>query len=181
MSMQGFPKSAQAYIVSLFSLVPWHSLLCRSVSYPATRLDGCRSGLLLAGGASVLSVPVVGFQRPNENSTQNATMSLGLVPTFLLLLAFGPLVGSLAGAMTAMVSTMYPRRSLPVQILFSVSAVVLSVIAASPLLMLVGVAHPGQPFPPVSATGPSGIWQALATLGAGRSTFSSTRPLWRRR
>lgn len=172
MSMQGFPKSAQAYIVSVI-LAGILALAFCAARFPIPLHDWMVvvPGLLLAAGASLLSVPVVGFQRPNENSTQNSTITLGLVPTFLLLLAFGPLVGSLAGAVTAMIGTMYPRRSFPVQILFSVGAVVLSVLAACPLLMLVGVAHPGQPFPPVSATGPSVIWQAFATLGAGAIYF----------
>ncbi|MBC8138198.1 MAG: HD-GYP domain-containing protein [Fibrella sp.] len=173
MSMQSFPKLAQAYIVSVI-LAGGSALALCAVWYPIPLHDWMVviPGLLLSAGASLLRVPVVGFQRANENSVQNSTISLGLVPTFLLLLAFGPFVGCLAGLVTALVGTMYPKRSFPVQILFSIGAVVLAVLAACPLLMIAGAAHPGQPFPPVlHVTGVSAILQAFATLGAGAIYF----------
>ncbi|MBC7808442.1 MAG: HD-GYP domain-containing protein [Akkermansiaceae bacterium] len=173
MNMQSFPRLAQAYVVSVI-LAGISALAICAVGFPIPVHDWMVviPGLLLSAGASFLRVPVVGFQRANENSVQNSTISLGLVPTFLLLLAFGPFVGSLAGVVTAMIGTMYPKRSFLVQILFSISAVVLSVLAACPVLMLAGVAHPRQTFPPVIAVGgPSVIWQAFATLGAGAIYF----------
>ncbi len=173
MSMQSFPKSAQAYIAAVILAGIIALTLC-VVWFPVPPRDWLVviPGLIIAGGASLLRVPVVGFQRANENSVQNSTISLGLVPTFLLLLAFGPLAGSLAGVVTAIVATMYPKRSFPVQILFSIGAMAVSVLVASPLLLMAGIALPGQPFPPrIDVTGPSAIWQALATLGAGAVYF----------
>lgn len=200
MSMQSFPKIAQAYILSVILAGIFALTIC-ALRFPIPLHDWMVviPGLILSAGASLLRVPVVGFQRANENSVQNSTISLGLVPTFLLLLTFGPFIGCLAGVVTAMVGTMYPKRSFLVQILFSISAVTLAVLAACPLLMLAGIAYPGQHFPPlIGATGPSTIWQALATLGAGaiyffvntflvamaisltsRSTWKETGILWR--
>ncbi len=175
MSMQSFPRSSRIYIY-LVILSGAGALLACVLLYPVPVTDWLviLPGLLLCAGASFLRVPVLGLRRDGENSVSNSTISLGMVPTFLLLLAFGPLVGALAGSVTAIVGTLYPKRSYPVQILFSVGAVVLSVLAISPLLMLVDVARPGYSFHPhIMVGGLYEITRALVTLGAGAVYFAA--------
>ena len=173
MNLKSFPKPAQAYIVSVIFL-GIAALIASAIRHPISLTDWLiiLPCLLLSAGAALLRVPVLGFKRSQENSTENSTISLGMVPTVFLLLTFGPFVGALAGAITAIVATMYPRRSYPVQILFSVGAVVLAVLVAYPLILLTGVVPIGHSFPPhINTSGTAQIGQAFITLDCGCDLF----------
>jgi putative nucleotidyltransferase with HDIG domain len=105
-------------------------------------LFGCVVGILAAN----VKVPVVGFWlgwpgRRRFNSDNNSTMSLGFVPTFLMLMTLGPTAGMIVGAVTALIPTCFPRRSYYYQILFSVSAVLMSVGVAGIVLAPTGLAR----------------------------------------
>ena len=170
MNLQKLTKPTQAVIVTVI-LLAFAALLFCAYAYPLASGDWfvVLPGLLVSGGAAMLTVPVVGHHSKGK-SLQNTTISLGMVPTFLLLIAFGPLAGLLSGVVTAFVSTMYPKRSFPIQILFSMATVVLAVLAASPVLVLAGLAHT-FPSPSVSTSGFVQVEQALATLVAGAIYF----------
>lgn len=172
MNLQNLSKRTQAYLLTV--IVMGVAALCYCVyAYPLTRANwfAVLPGLLVSGGSAMLMVPVVGHHSRGK-SLGNTSLSLAMIPNFLLLIAFGPLAGLLSGAVTALVSTMYPKRSFPVQTLFSMAAVVLALSAATPVLMLSGLAQPGQPFPArIVSEGSAQIEQALATLAAGAIYF----------
>lgn len=172
MNLQNLPKPAKAYILAVIALGIIAIGYC-AYAYPLTRENwfAVLPGLFLSGGAAMLTVPVVGHHSRGK-SLGNTSLSLAMIPNFLLLIAFGPLAGVLSAATTALVSTMYPKRSFPVQTLFSMAAVVLAVSAASPVLMVLGLAYPGRPFPAhITDNGSVQIEQALATLAAGAIYF----------
>ncbi|MBC8140161.1 MAG: HD domain-containing protein [Armatimonadetes bacterium] len=172
MNLQNLSKQTKAYLFIVFAMGIAAIGFC-AYAYPLTPLNWyvVLPGLLVSAGAAMISVPIVAHRSGNKH-LENTSMSLGMIPTFLLLIAFGPLAGVLSGAVSALVSTMYPNRSYPVQILFSTAAVVLAVLAASPVLMMVGLAQPGQPFPsPITLSGSAQIEQSLATLAAGAVYF----------
>lgn len=135
--MQRFSLAAKAYI--------WGVIACGllAVGYAYTlgvdyhRWPFLVGGCLLTIPASFKKILLFGKRGLGEN---NSTMSLGFVPTFFLLLTLGPFAGMLAGTINIVISTCYPRRSYYYQVLFSVAAVVISVLAAGMILRTAGLA-----------------------------------------
>lgn len=83
------------------------------------------------------------FYKPNAGEN-NSKMSLGFVPTFFTLLAFGPFPAMVTSAVGYTVSALYLRRSFVYQMAFSVAAISLSTLAAGLILRQVGLAT-GKP------------------------------------
>lgn len=73
-------------------------------------------------------------RRRDKESPTRATMSLGFIPSYLLLLAIGPFAGVVVSSLNALISSLYPRRAHGYQIPFSVSAVAFSAFASGLVL-----------------------------------------------
>ena len=90
------------------------------------------TGLSIAAGFRKMLLFAV--KRRDRESPTRATMSLGFIPAYLLLLAVNPFAGVLAASLNALVSSLYPRRAHGYQIAFNVSAVALSSLASGLVL-----------------------------------------------
>ena len=100
-------------------------------------------GTLLAFAAGFRKLLLFGVRWRNRESPSRATMSLGFIPTYLLILAAGPLAGVTAASLNALVSAVYPRRAHNYQIAFSVGAVALSAFASGLVLQALGFYQQG--------------------------------------
>lgn len=163
--MRQFPLSAQIYIWTVVAFG------AAAFTFAAAWLPTApgKSGLLLTGCvlaavAAAGRVPLFGVHRKGEASDQNATMSLGFVPTFLLLLSLGPLAGMIATSLNALVVTCRPRRlSYYYQVLFSIAAVALSAFGSGLILRAFGLAN-GDPWTVLShlvSREASALWPIL--------------------
>jgi diguanylate cyclase (GGDEF)-like protein/putative nucleotidyltransferase with HDIG domain len=143
--MRQFPLSAQIYIWTVIALGAFALGLAYTWAADTWLANG--TNLLILIGGSVLTtlaafskVNVSGRRRTEgESGAGNLTISLGFVPTFLLLLLLGPFQAMIAGLLNAIAATCHPRRSYYYQVLFSIAAVCLSVLLASLVLRPVGL------------------------------------------
>ncbi|MES2459563.1 MAG: HD domain-containing phosphohydrolase [Armatimonadota bacterium] len=94
-------------------------------------------GCVAAFGASFLKVKV--FVPNKKQRDKQGNISLGFVPTFFLLFGMGPFPAIIASVVNMAVMTCYPRRSPYYQVLFSMGAVTLSVVAAGAILSFSGI------------------------------------------
>ena len=76
-------------------------------------------------------------------SENNATMSLGFIPTFFTLFMFGPAAGMLVATANVITTTLHPRRSYYYQVLFSVGAIIVANLVAGFVLRPFGLAPGG--------------------------------------
>jgi uncharacterized domain HDIG len=179
--MGNFPVVARGYIWCVV-ILGWLALAYvliaeRHLWEHAQYLVG---GCILAVAASNVKVPVVALQRAwrGEKSDNNSTMSLGFVPTYFMLLTFGPTAGMLVGAITALIPTLFPRRSYYYQILFSISALLLSVFTASVVLAPAGLARSLEgPVVFGDVSSPYHLVFQLAALIAGAFTYFFTNTI----
>ena len=101
MATQNLPPAARLYIGAVIVL-SFVALSVCAVYFPVKPDDWLViiPGLLITVGGGIVQVPIAGRQHQSE-VLKNASISLGMVPTFLLLLAFGPFIGTIAGVVAA--------------------------------------------------------------------------------
>ncbi|GAB4457302.1 MAG: hypothetical protein OHK0029_16870 [Armatimonadaceae bacterium] len=134
--MERYPRNAQIYIRTiitlgiaalLFALWMWLS-------------NPHHSWLILVGvGLSVLvsfrKDPVV---KDRHSVERHSHISLGLLPTLLMLILHGPFAAMVTAAVNTVIASLYPQRSQIHQMLFSIGVLNLSVLAAAGILQAFG-------------------------------------------
>jgi diguanylate cyclase (GGDEF)-like protein/putative nucleotidyltransferase with HDIG domain len=143
--MRQFPLRAQIYIWSVIAL----GAVALGISFAWVKNWSQQPPVywMIWGGGCVLAVlsafrkvNLLGQRRSGNDADEgNSTISLGFVPTFLLLLLLGPFQAMIAGSLNAICTTCHPRRSYYYQVLFSVASVCLSVLTAGAILRPFGL------------------------------------------
>lgn len=146
--MERYPLAAQRYIRTIIALGA--VALGIAFAWPNAFRDLWMHGLgiVLALVASFAKVNVTG-NRLNTKKDLSSTVSLGFVPTFLMLVTMGPLAAMSAASVNVIVTNLYPRRSFTHQILFNLAGIYLTILAAAAVL------RPFQMAPMASLTTPA--------------------------
>ena len=137
--MQQFSVAARIYIWTVCGL-GIAAVVCAGIFFPLPSRSWPLTaiGISLAVAAGFRKVLLFAVRRRDKESPSRATMSLGFIPAYLLLLAAGPLAGVVAAGLNALVTTIHPRRAHGYQIAFSISAVVVSAFASAMTLQTMG-------------------------------------------
>jgi diguanylate cyclase (GGDEF)-like protein/putative nucleotidyltransferase with HDIG domain len=140
--MRQFSLAAKIFIWSVVVVSPVAFVVAWLLPTDWSRWPLIAVGCLLAAFASASRVTLFSVPRRGEGVENSATMSLGFLPTFLLVLSMGPFAGMLAGAVNMIVTTCFTKNpSRYFQVLFSVSAVSLSAFVSGMLLRPFGLAN----------------------------------------
>ncbi len=146
--MQQFSLAARIYIWTVYVLGA-AALACSLfavTAFPPSLWTG-KWALLLVGSALGVAAGfrkmlLFAVRRRDRESPTRATMSLGFIPAYLLLLAAGPFAGIIVSCLNSLVSSLYPRRTFGYQIAFNVSVASLSVFASGLVLHAFGFYDP---------------------------------------
>ena len=133
--MQQFSLAARLYIWFVCFLGA-ASFACALVLFPPPlhKWPLFLVGTILSVAAGMRKMLLFAVRRRDSESPTRATMSLGFIPSYLLLLAIGPFAGVMVSSLNALVSSLYPRRAHGYQIPFSISAVAFSAFSSGLVL-----------------------------------------------
>ena len=155
--MQRFPLVAKIYVWAVI-LAGVPAFVC--AYHLGVDLTQWRVLLALCGICAIAvfwNIPLF-TSKSGENSSR---MSLAFVPTFFTLLCFGPFAGMISVVAGYIATSLSPKRGHYFQILFNVSAVAVSVLAAGMILRQADLALPGGVMASPHPVGSADHWKML--------------------
>lgn len=141
--MRQFSFAANLFIWSVVSIAVIGFVWAARLPMDWTQWPLLVVGCILAAVSSARRVTLFHVPQRGQTISNDSTMSLGFLPTFLLVLSLGPFAGMLAGSINMVVTTtIIPASRKPApyfQVLFSVAAVALSALSAGLVLRPFGL------------------------------------------
>lgn len=137
--MERYPLAAQRYIRTVIFFGAIAPLIALMWSGALVDLKLHVIGIILALVVSFGKVDVTG-SRLRTRKDIASTVSLGFVPTFLMLVMQGPLAAMEAATVNIIITGLYPKRLFTHQILFNLSSIYLTILGAAVVLHPFGMA-----------------------------------------